>query len=90
MNYPNLSSWQSIKRRFCLFSYGSYRHPDGLIEGDFHDKAGIHIYLDEQSVQDEKLKQYYQVKNKSEQFWKPFTYGAIVMAIFTELIKRFN
>jgi hypothetical protein len=88
MNYPNLSLWQVIKRRFCLFSHGSYTHPDGLIEGDFHDKAGIHIYLDEQSVQDEKLKQYYQAKNKSEQFWKPFTYGAIVMAIFTELIKR--
>jgi hypothetical protein len=88
MNYPNLSLWQVIKRRFCLFSHGSYTHPDGLIEGDFHDKAGIHIYLDEQSVQDEKLKQYYQAKNKSEQFWKPFTYGAIAMAIFTELIKR--
>lgn len=88
MNYPNLSLWQVIKRRFCLFSYGSYRHPDGLIEGDFHDKAGVHIYLDEQSVQDEKLKHYYQAKNKSEQFWKPFTYGAITMAIFTELIKR--
>ena len=88
MNYPNLSTWQSIKRRFCLFSYGSYTHPDGLLEGDFHDKAGIHIYLDEQSVQDMKLKQHYQAKNKSEDFWKPFIYGAIAMAIFTELIKR--
>ena len=46
------------------------------------------MFYKKKSVQDEKLKQYYQAKNKSEQFWKPFTYGAIAMAIFTELIKR--
>ena len=87
MNYPNLSTWQTIKRRFCLFSYGSYRHPDGQLEGDFHDKAGVHIYLDEQSVQDEKCRQYFQVKNKSDEFWKSFTYGAISMALFSEIVK---
>ena len=87
MNYPSLSTWQTIKRRFCLFSYGSYEHPNGLIEADFHDKAGVHIYLDELSVQDEKLKQYFQAKNKSEQFWKPFIYGAISMALFSEIVK---
>ena len=90
MNYPNLSLWQVIKRRFCLFSHGSYTHPDGLIEGDFHDKAGIHIYLDEQSVQDEKLKQYYQAKNKANSFGNHLLMVQLQWQYLLSLLKDFR
>ena len=35
-----LSRWQRIKRRFSLLG-GGYIHPDGYIELDFHEAAGI-------------------------------------------------
>lgn len=32
--------WQRIKRRICLWG-GAYVHPDGHLELDFDEKAGI-------------------------------------------------
>lgn len=38
--YSYLSRWEHIKRRFKLLG-GSYKHPNGMIELDFEEPAGI-------------------------------------------------
>ena len=53
----NLTFFQRIKRRFGLWG-GSYKHPDGTIELDFDEKAGIDPTVDSQEVQDEKFDRY--------------------------------
>lgn len=53
----NLTFFQRIKRRFGLWG-GSYKHPDGTIELDFDEKAGIDPTADSQEVQDQKLSRY--------------------------------
>ena len=54
----NLSSWQRIKRRISLWGRGSYQHPDGTIELDIDEKAGVDPTSDSEAVQDAKLRRY--------------------------------
>ena len=53
----NMSRWQRIKRRFSLMG-GSYVHPDGTLELDFDEKAGIDRAVDSEDVQWDKLRRY--------------------------------
>ena len=60
--YSYLSWWERIKRRFNLLG-GSYTHPNGLIELDFEEPAGINPFVDDEEVQRQKLMAYETRKN---------------------------
>jgi hypothetical protein len=57
MGTAGLSLSQRIKRRISLWG-GSYEHPDGHIELDFEEPAGIDSRTDSEKVQLEKLVAY--------------------------------
>ena len=54
----NLTHWQRLKRRLKLPG-GSYTHPDGTIELDFHPKAGIDPTVVSEDVQGRKMAIYF-------------------------------
>jgi hypothetical protein len=55
----NLTFLQRIRRRINLLR-GSYEHPDGTLELDFDETAGIDPTLDSDEVQLVKLKKYFE------------------------------
>jgi hypothetical protein len=64
--YSYLSRWERIMRRIKLLG-GSYTHPNGLIELDFEEPAGINPFIDSDEVQQQKLVAYEAVKNVKSQ-----------------------
>ena len=60
----NLTFWQRIKRRISLWG-GSYTHPNGTIELDFDEKAGIDPIHDSKEVQDAKFARYMEKQRDS-------------------------
>jgi hypothetical protein len=50
--------WQRIRRRIGLLG-GSYQHPDGTIELDFDEKAGVDPTSDSDEARDAKLRRYF-------------------------------
>ena len=56
-----LTAWQRIRRRLSLMG-GSYTHPDGHIELDFEEPAGINSRADSFEVQEAKLERWEQKK----------------------------
>ena len=64
--YSYFSRWERIKRRFKLLG-GSYTHPNGLIELDFEEPAGINPFVDDEEVQRQKLIAYETRKNIKSQ-----------------------
>lgn len=53
----SLSTGQRVKRRLKLLG-GSYTWPDGMIELDFEEPAGIDPWDDDQQTQERKLDRY--------------------------------
>jgi hypothetical protein len=70
---PSLA--QRIKRRISLWG-GSYTHPDGYIELDFDEEAGLR-QSDSEDEADRKLRAYLQRKQVRERTFHAFTCGAI-------------
>jgi hypothetical protein len=75
--YSYLSRWERIKRRFKLLG-GSYTHPDGLIELDFEEPAGINPFVDSEEVQQQKLVAYETRKNVKSQKLEYLVVGLVV------------
>lgn len=76
----NLSFGQRIKRRLWLLK-GSYTHPDGTIELDFDEKAGIDPTRDSQEVQDAKFDAWGKREAVKSNWWNGFVVGAMVGAV---------
>jgi hypothetical protein len=72
-----LSLGQRIKRRIWLLK-GSYTHPDGTIELDFDEKAGIDPTRDSEEVQDRKLDAWHKREASRQRWWSGFVVGAVV------------
>jgi hypothetical protein len=71
-----LSAWQRVKRRISLLG-GSYTHPDGTIELDFEEKAGIDPTVDSSEVQKAMLDRYHQQQQRD----RPRSLGAGLITI---------
>jgi hypothetical protein len=63
----DLSGWQRIKRKVCL-SGGSYTWPDGYLELDIDDKAGVRRD-DAEEVKDLLLDRHISREAARERFW---------------------
>jgi len=88
MDYPNLTSGQKLKRRWCLFYQGIYEHPDGKLETVEDDKAGVNIYTTEPYKREQITDAYLERQAEKAKFWQPFTYGAIAMYLLLELMGK--
>ncbi len=72
-----LSPLQRIKRRIWLVE-GSYAHPDGTIELDIGEKAGIDPTVDDEETQNRKF-QVWNIRSQIKELrWQWFFYGAVV------------
>ena len=56
----NLTQSQRIMRRLCLWFRGSYTHPDGTIELDIDEPAGVDPTVDNREKQNAKFALYFQ------------------------------
>jgi hypothetical protein len=74
-DWRRLTPWQRVKRRVSLWG-GSYEHPDGYIELDIDEKAGVNPG-DSQDVEDAKIKAHLQRQGIKELKWQWFFYGLI-------------
>ena len=88
MEYPNLTLGQKIKRRWCLFFFGIYQHPDKKLESTEDDKAGVNIYTTEPYKREQMTDAYSVNQEEKARFWQPFLYGAIAMYILLELLGK--
>jgi hypothetical protein len=73
----NLSTWQRVKRRASLHFASSYTHPDGTIELDIDEKAGIDPTVDDEDAQRRKFESWNKREAIRHDRWLFFTYGAI-------------
>ncbi len=73
----DLSPLQRIKRRIWLLK-GSYTHPDGTIELDIDEKAGIDPTVDDEETQNRKFQEWNRRNSLKELRWQWFFYGAVV------------
>jgi hypothetical protein len=80
-----LSPWQRVKRRMSLLG-GSYTHPDGTIELDFDEKAGIDPTVDSERVQNIKLSNYLQRQQHRELRGTWFFWGLAAGIIACKLL----
>jgi hypothetical protein len=69
-DWRRLTPWQPVKRRVSLWG-GSYVHPDGDIELDIDEKAGVNPG-DSQVVADAKINAYLQRQGIKELKWQWF------------------
>jgi hypothetical protein len=73
----HLTKWQRVMRRLSLTFGSSYTRPDGTIELDIDEKAGIDPTADDQDVQERK----FVARNKRESIRKDrslyFAYGVV-------------
>lgn len=74
----NLSFGQRIKRRIWLTFASHYYHPDGTLELDLDEKAGVDPSRDSQAVQDRKFAAWDRREGKRQNWWSGFVAGAIV------------
>jgi hypothetical protein len=88
MDYPNLTLGQKIKRRFCLSFQGIYQHPDGKLESEEYNKAGVNIYTTDPYDRERMVTAYLENQERKARFWLPFFYGAIAMYILLELLGK--
>ncbi len=88
MDYPNLTTGQKIKRRWCLIFQGIYEHPDGKLETVEDDKTGVNIYTTDPYVREQMTDAYSVNQEEKARFWQPFLYGAIAMYILLELLGK--
>ena len=72
-----LSLYQRIKRRISLLK-GSYTHPDGTIELDFDEKAGIDPTVDDDETAGRKFDLWNRRERMREDRWRWFVAGAFV------------
>jgi hypothetical protein len=88
MDYPSLTLGQRIKRRFCLFFQGIYQHPDGKLESEEYNKAGVNIYTTDPYDRERMVRAYLESQARKVKFLQPFAYGAIAMYILLELLGK--
>jgi hypothetical protein len=68
---------QRVKRRVSLWG-GSYTHPDGKIELDVDEKAGIDPTLDSQETADRKFTAWLRRDQIRQDRWQHFLAGLLV------------
>jgi len=73
----NLTLLQRLKRRVCLWG-GSYTHPDGTIELDVDEKAGVDPTLDSEEVTEKKLYRWLKSEAVREDRGNHFLAGLII------------
>lgn len=73
----NLTLIQRLKRRVFLLG-GSYTHPDGTIELDIDEKAGVDPTLDTEEATEKKLSGWIKSEAVREDRWKHFLAGLII------------
>ena len=73
----NLSLLHRIKRRIWLLK-GSYTHPDGTIELDIDEKAGVDPTIDDEATQERKFDPWFKAEAIRELKWQWFLCGAVV------------
>ncbi|MGE0235889.1 hypothetical protein [Methylocystis sp.] len=78
-NADGLTLAQRVRRRIALLG-GSYTHPDGQIELDFDEPAGIDIRNDSDEVQQAKLAAYERRKRADNQQVAMFVFGFLAGA----------
>jgi hypothetical protein len=88
MDYPNLTTGQKIKRRFCLSFQGIYEHPNGKLESEEDDKAGVNIYTTDPYMREQLVDSYLENQDSKAKFWQPFFYGAIAMYILLSILGK--
>jgi hypothetical protein len=88
MDYPNLSFSQKLKRRWHLFFFGIYEHPDGKLEAVEDDKAGVNIYTTEPYRREQMTDAYSERQEEKARFWRPFFYGAIAMYLLLSVFGK--
>jgi hypothetical protein len=74
----NLSFGQRVKRRIWLTFASHYYHPDGTLELDIDEKAGIDPTRDREETQDAKLNAWGKREAARSQWWSGFMVGALV------------
>jgi hypothetical protein len=79
-----LSFGQRIKRRLMLTFRSHYRHPDGLLELDFEEKAGIDPRRDSEELQDAKLNSYNLREAVRSNWWQGFVAGTLFGALIVK------
>jgi hypothetical protein len=82
-DWRRLTPWQRVKRRVSLWG-GSYEHPDGYLELDIDEKAGVDPG-DDEKVQDAKLDAYNRRQGIKGLKWQWFVYGLICAAVLAKL-----
>jgi hypothetical protein len=78
-DWRRLNPWQRVKRRVSLWG-GSYEHPDGDIELDIDEKAGVDP-RDDEHVKEAKLDAYIKREALKEFKGLYFFYGALAVAL---------
>ena len=82
-DWRRLTPWQRVKRRVSLLG-GSYTHPDGTLELDFEEKAGVNPG-DSEEVERAKLKTYNERQFIKDLKGRWFFYGFIVASLIAAL-----
>jgi hypothetical protein len=77
----NLSRWQRIMRRLSLHFASSYTHPDGTIELDIDEKAGIDPTVDDEGAQRRKFATWNKREAIRQDRMLYFLYGGIAGGI---------
>lgn len=73
----NLTPLQRIRRRLWLFFGSSYTHPDGIIDLDFEEKAGIDPTVDDEDTQRRKFESWYKRESIKQERWQYSLWGAV-------------
>lgn len=72
-------SWgERVKRRLWLTFASHYYHPDGTLELDFDEKAGIDPTRDSEELQNHKFEAWGKREASKQRWWSGFVVGAIV------------
>ena len=80
-----LSLLQRIKRRIWLLK-GSYTHPDGTIELDIDEKAGVDPTVDSEETINRKFDAWGKREAGKNDRWQWFVAGAIVGGVVVKMI----
>lgn len=81
----NLSLGQRVKRRIWLTFVNHYYHPDGTLELDFDEKAGIDPTGDSQERQDQKFDAWGKREAAKSRWWGGFVVGTVFGALLMKL-----
>lgn len=82
-----LSPLQRIKRRIWLLK-GSYTHPDGTIELDIDEKAGIDPTVDDEDTSRRKIEAWGRRESMRRDRWQWFFIGAAAGGAFVYWLLR--